>query len=403
LHQKAATLIHHTRPAVAGVAALASSALLVTASAGFGCVFAWTQGAQHGPLMGALSVAMAAGLELAKPLAVAGAFAAAREWQPGKALALASLATLAILFSLTAELGGIAGARGDLVAERAAHVAAAKDATTRRERIEGELATLGTVRPAATIQAEIAGLLADRRLGDCTQINGPRTRATCPMVASLRAELGRAERRESLEQALATVTGPMPNAPAVQAADPGAAALSAYLGALGFAATPAGIGEWLVLIPVLALEIGSALAAALARSGLVVPAAAPGSVHAMRPYADLRQPEPDTDTAARSERASVDTQSPAITATTASRQEAPKGSRGQVHGRRVGQPTALGRGATEARIVDTLRTQGGRVDATVRSLATTIGAKRSTVHNALAGLLAAGAVARVGGELVLRG
>jgi hypothetical protein len=51
-----------------------------------------------------------------------------------------------------------------------------------------------------------------------------------------------------------------------------------------------------------------------------------------------------------------------------------------------------------------LKAHGGRLEAaSVRGLANIIGAKRSTVHNAIVLLFAGGAVARVGGHLVLRG
>jgi hypothetical protein len=388
-----------TGPAVARVAAVSSSTLLIVASAGLGCAFAWAQGSQHGLLMGALGVAMAAGLEIAKPLAVAGAFAAVRDRQLGKVVAFSLLATLAILYSLTAELTGIASARGDLVAERAAHAYTAKDARTQRERIQGELTALGTPRPAATIRAEIAGLLADPRVGDCTKIDGPRTRATCPAVGSLRAELGRAERRDTLERTLATLASTAPNAPAVHAADPGATALATYLGALGFNASPAGISEWLVLVPVLALEIGSALAAMLARS--VMPATPARDVRtAAPPYFEPAATRSYADT----EKASREAQWPTVAATPASEHDASGHTKGANRGHRSGQATA-GRGAAkdaEARIVDILRKCGGRLDASVRDLALFIGAKRTTVHGALCGLLAAGSVARVGNALVLR-
>jgi hypothetical protein len=39
----------------------------------------------------------------------------------------------------------------------------------------------------------------------------------------------------------------------------------------------------------------------------------------------------------------------------------------------------------------------------VRRLAKIVRGRRSTVHNAVAGLIAAGTLARVGGELVLQG
>lgn len=52
--------------------------------------------------------------------------------------------------------------------------------------------------------------------------------------------------------------------------------------------------------------------------------------------------------------------------------------------------------------MDTIKAKGGRLeDASVRGVARLIGGRKSTVHNALAGLLAAGVVAKVGTGLVL--
>ena len=63
----------------------------------------------------------------------------------------------------------------------------------------------------------------------------------------------------------------------------------------------------------------------------------------------------------------------------------------------------LTRADAGARIVDTLRAQGGKIeDASVRGLATLIGARKSNVHNALSALIAAGTVARLGDGLVLQ-
>jgi hypothetical protein len=58
----------------------------------------------------------------------------------------------------------------------------------------------------------------------------------------------------------------------------------------------------------------------------------------------------------------------------------------------------------EKRIVDAIRDRGGRLEGgSVRRLAKMVRGRRSTVHNAVAGLIAAGIVARVSGQLVLRG
>lgn len=52
----------------------------------------------------------------------------------------------------------------------------------------------------------------------------------------------------------------------VKDADPGAKALATYLALSGLAVAAAVLSEWLVLVPVLALEIGSAFAGVLVQS-----------------------------------------------------------------------------------------------------------------------------------------
>lgn len=83
----------------------------VVASAGFGAVFAWQTGSTYGVLLGSLAVIMALSLEVAKPLAVVGMIEAGRKWEFGRAVLLAVLASIAILYSLTAELQLVASSR----------------------------------------------------------------------------------------------------------------------------------------------------------------------------------------------------------------------------------------------------------------------------------------------------
>ena len=59
----------------------AAATLLIIASAGFGMLFAWQVGSRHDAVLGALSVAMALGLELSKPFAISSAFASLRQWR----------------------------------------------------------------------------------------------------------------------------------------------------------------------------------------------------------------------------------------------------------------------------------------------------------------------------------
>src|SRR5262249_57102934 len=103
---------------------------------------------------------------------------------------LAMLALVAVAYSLTAELSLMATARGDLVAQRVADAKVARSVDGLRDRIETELSKLAGVRPSATVKAEIGGLLADQRVGDCSVMDGPHSKAACPRVFALRAELG---------------------------------------------------------------------------------------------------------------------------------------------------------------------------------------------------------------------
>lgn len=158
----------------------------------------------------------------------------------------------------------MAMARGDLIAQRSADAKTARSVDGQRERIEAELTQLAGVRSSATVKAEIDGLLLDSRSGDCSTIDGPRFKAACPRVATLRAELGKAERREHLEATLAGLhlaTSAATN----KAADPGARAPSSDL-ALGIILPSALLTEWLVLVPVIALELGAALSLVLVQS-----------------------------------------------------------------------------------------------------------------------------------------
>jgi hypothetical protein len=232
-------------------AALAMSAcLLVFASAGFGCVFAYQQAAHHGPALAGLAVAMALGLELAKPFAVESVFACLRRWAIVRALAMALLGAVAIAYSLTAELSLMATVRGDTAAEREAVGDARQKAQERYRRASAELATLAPSRPASELQALVAGRECD---------DSPKARALC-------AELGRSQRRAELETALARAEADSVTRPAVAAPDAGAASLSALLAVFGWTVPAGALVVWLVVVGVVALECGSALSVVLCRS-----------------------------------------------------------------------------------------------------------------------------------------
>jgi len=80
------------------------------------------------------------------------------------------------------------------------------------------------------------------------------------------AELARAKRRRELEADLADAGARVASGPTVTVADPGASALVTYLSVLGISASAGLVAQWLNLVPVLALELGSALAGVLVAS-----------------------------------------------------------------------------------------------------------------------------------------
>src|SRR5262245_52499311 len=261
---------HHNRVGESGsrisfAIAATSATSLVVSSAGFGAVFAWSTGLQHGLELAVLSVAFAVALEGIKPLAVAAAFQAFAALALVRGLAMTLLAVVAIAYSLTAELSLLAQTRGDAVAKREAVAKATTSADQQRQRLEAELASLGVVRPAGEIAAEIVGVMAANKLDTCDVWLTVRARTICATeIAPLKAELAKAERREALERDVSAVgTGTARTAGAAAA---GAAARSTYLAALGLLVPVQALSQWLVLVSVFALEIGSALSVLLVRS-----------------------------------------------------------------------------------------------------------------------------------------
>ena len=247
----------------ARVVALFGATGLVVASAGFGALYAYKIGIQHSIALAGLSILMALALEGIKPLAIAAGLHSLKEGGAAPLL-LMGLGGIACAYSLTSELSLVSMSKGDLVAERLAEGNGAK-------RRELELAALGTQRPARAIQADLDGILSDTRLKGCTKPLEARSLAKLckDKVAPLKAELANAERREVL---LSGTVG------AAKDSDPGSTAISTYLALAGVSVAPAIISQWLLLVPVLALEIGSALAMVLVQA-FPKPIAGPAVAH----------------------------------------------------------------------------------------------------------------------------
>ena len=422
--------LSHAGSIVMRAAATTAATLLVIASAGFGATFALSQASHHGPGLVAFALAMAIGLEICKPFAIEGVFSCLRVWAIGRALAMAALGLVAVAYSLTAELSLMAATRGDAAAERTRATDTAKDDRAELARLTAERSAMPAFGP-ATADAVTAGReavtsAASVRAAECGK-RGPQCRAREADEGVARAALAKVisdkaatDRAGKLDMDAAKVRTRLAKAsPVAAAADPGAAALASYLATFGLSMPPGMVSEWMVLIGVVALELGSALSVVLVR-------AAGGASH--------RSPRQSASVDSDAASSTVDTEAPAPhrgAAATARHEvskspkhtplDTPARARGRTaKGRRLGSQgkvSTLGqsasgvskvsaapvaRGQAQARIVDTLKDAGGKLDgASVRGIAALIGGKRSTVHAALATLLASGVVAKVGTALVL--
>jgi hypothetical protein len=392
-----ATVASHPARAIAAVC----TASLVLSSAGFGAIYAWTTASQHGLMLGACAVLMAVALEGAKPLAVSATLAAFRAWAFLRGFMLALLAIAAIAFSLTSELALIGGTRGDVAAKRASVVEQNEARHARLQDARTELSSLALSRPAGEIEADVAKLLADNpKAGDCHVVDGPVSRTVCPQVAMLNGEIARTRRRAELQAAIAKLTDAIPATTSVGAADPASSALGFYLGLIGVTIAPAALSQWLILVPVLALELGAALAAVLVQA---VAAEAKASVV-------------NTDACSTTEgnpiRPSGPRANPAIgKADRPSGHPRAKGGR-QARGRRLGRTVSTAKPAKKRRvatkraarerILGLIEARGGRLEGgSVRTIAKLTKLGRTTVHSALGILIASGSVVKAGKALVL--
>jgi hypothetical protein len=175
-------------------------------------------------------------------------------------MALGLLGMVAVAYSLTSELSLVATSRADITAQRVTEAQAARSFSEARERVTRELASLGMTRPTREITQDLQPY-ASR---DC---ENARVGSLCArVVLPLRAELARAERREALEVELNRLNQGGGSRGSSGVSDPASQALAAYLTAVGFSLNAERIGQWLILVPVLALELGSALALVLVQA-----------------------------------------------------------------------------------------------------------------------------------------
>ena len=349
------------------------AAALVIASTGFGCVFAWGQGQQTGVALAVLSVLMTAGLELAKPLSIAAAFAPGT---PGQTrLALGLLAAVAIAYSLSAEISLVAVNRQAANSGRAATATAHTVAQADLDAARADLAALGNIHPVAEAEQAFAVFNLNKLYDQtkaCTAATLPASRDWCVKATGAASELVKAKKAEALRSKIETAQSVLVASAGVTEADPGAAATSAYLGSLGLHIDPDNVAKLLVLLAVLALEVGSATA------GLLVAASA-RPVLAHRP-ATLGQPAapPKLSVAMPDSARPLTADSPA-----------PEGGNSALSG-----PDSTGQSVRE-RLFARLAVAGGSLAQSTRELALGLGCSKSALADVLTKLETEGLIVRV--------
>ncbi|MGD9806300.1 MAG: winged helix-turn-helix domain-containing protein [Hyphomicrobiaceae bacterium] len=172
-----------------------------------------------------------------------------------------------------------------------------KRADTRKaiKTAEGELATIGTTRPSATIQAEIDAKMTSRRdLAGCEAkwLPSSRARSVCIEVNKFRAEKGIAERREALQRTISDAQaklGAIDAGKTVGSADTAAIVLAAKMG--GWSVSPEAVDLAKSVGTGLGVELlGALLLAGWDRSRGKITQIPRASVHAVLPPA---QSSPD--------------------------------------------------------------------------------------------------------------
>ncbi|MFM9943033.1 MAG: hypothetical protein ACKVP7_26480 [Hyphomicrobiaceae bacterium] len=135
----------------------------------------------------------------------------------------------------------------------------------------GELAGIVRSRSPAEVEAQIAAVLTRNKGAAESKCQGWQAstadRAACIEVQKLHAEAARAAQRDKLAADLAMVEVALSTAGPARAADPAATAIVSYGRAVDLGLDPEAVTQWLLLVPVIALEIGSAFAVLLAGGG----------------------------------------------------------------------------------------------------------------------------------------
>lgn len=389
----------------------AAALIFTSASTGTNLLYGWNKGtdAYTSLVWAAVSVGVSIVFVLSWPALLRALDA--RQWA-GAVMALIAL-LLTGTYSVSAALGSAMGGRENAAFEEKSAAESRVKAQSTYDRAKRELEALAQARPSAELAALIAptreeltrlaparppaelqalvdGVKADPRSGDCVAIQGS-SRMRCPKVAEWKAEKarsetreklaanlnawidekGRAEQREALKSEIDVAGSELARIGPAKLVNSDAAALSAYLSAIGITTSPERMNKLLVLLAVLVIECGGGLAFAVGTS-----LSAPDRSHGASPDRAIGPPSSPVQTAApypiQTEFASALTHFPASNPPTP-RTDGPIGTSHQ-------------------RFFDLLRDRGGQIVLGQRALADALGISKTHVNRLLRDLSAAGRV-----------
>lgn len=357
---------------------VAGAFLLVSASAALGSYFGFIVGAHVHWSIGLVFAGAALGGELLKPFATAQAFQSFRSREFTQGIVCAGLAVVCVAYSFTSELSLAATSRGDMANERRLSGDLMNAAREKRTRAETELRLLPPARSPDTLAPLVTKLKGTRGANTCSpgDIRGSAAKDACSKVSELQSEAARWTQRTNLENVMADADRALLSVPSpVGEADPLASTVSAYANALGWQPTADKIAPWLVLIPVLFLEFGSALSLAVLRCSSQTASIAPSAAGSGCPVVQsLPVPPPKQSPASDQPEAKLKGIEPTA-------EISPPRNRHRADAKLA------------KALIEFLKSRGGSTVAAQRSIAEAIGASKSRVNELLHELAANGQIA----------
>jgi hypothetical protein len=174
----------------------------------------------------------------------------------GQATAAAVILSFTVMYSIVAGVGFGSSTLNEKFGRALAVERTDKSRVDRLARIDARLSELGSVRPAATLQATMDEILADKRAEGCRELNGKYTKEHCPKYFAAKAELGLASERAQLVQEMHELSQKVEQTETVQKADPLADALGAYLRLIGLEPSAEGLHHWQTFLFVVLVVLG---------------------------------------------------------------------------------------------------------------------------------------------------